>query len=283
VCDDQDGLKDGILNDPRQCQFDVATLLCEGEKTDRCLSEQQLAAVKVVYDGPKDPEGNALFYGFPFGGETALGGWPRWLTGGLKYLSDLDEFQGGVDVGDFEAPVVPNAFYGFGNGIMKYFVYNDPDWSYDNYDFGTLEKDSERIAETLNATNPDLSAYRERGGKLLMYSGWSDAAVPAEGVIGYYEDVLAHDETAVADVRLFMMPGVEHCFGGPGPSWVNFLTEIDKWVETGEAPGQVTAYWLNDQMQPDGSRPVCAYPNALVYDGVGDPREASSFSCMTPD
>jgi feruloyl esterase len=107
--------------------------------------------------------------------------------------------------------------------------------------------------------------------------------VPAEGVIGYYEDVLAHDETAVADVRLFMMPGVEHCFGGPGPSWVNFLTEIDKWVETGEAPGQVTAYWLNDQMQPDGSRPVCAYPNALVYDGVGDPREASSFSCMTPD
>jgi feruloyl esterase len=283
VCDDQDGLKDGILNDPRQCQFDVATLLCEGEKTARCLSEQQLAAVKVVYDGPKDPEGNSLYYGFPFGGETALGGWPRWLTGGLKYLSDLDEFQGGVDAGDFESPVAPNAFHGFGNGIMKYFVYNDPDWSYDNYDFGTLKKDSERIAETLNATNPDLSAYRERGGKLLIYSGWSDAAVPAEGVIGYYEDVLAHDETAVADVRLFMMPGVEHCFGGPGPSWVNFLTEIDEWVEAGEAPSQVTAYWLNEQMQPDGSRPVCAYPNLLEYDGVGDPRDASSFSCVSPD
>jgi feruloyl esterase len=283
VCDDQDGVEDGILNDPRQCQFDVATLLCEGEKTDQCLSEQQLAAVKVVYDGPKDPEGNALHYGFPFGGETALGGWPRWLTGGLKYLSNLNEFQGGVDVGDFEAPVVPNAFYGFGNGIMKYFVYNDPDWSYEDYDFGTLKKDSERIAATLNATNPDLSAYRERGGKLLIYSGWSDAAVPAEGVIGYYEDVLAHDETAVADVRLFMMPGVEHCFGGPGPSWVNFLTEIDEWVEAGEAPGQVTAYWLNEQMQPDGSRPVCAYPNLLEYDGVGDPRDASSFSCVSPD
>jgi feruloyl esterase len=91
---------------------------------------------------------------------------------------------------------------------------------------------------------------------------------------------VAHDETAAADVRLFMMPGVEHCFGGPGPSWVNFLTEIDRWFETGQAPEQVTAYWVNEQMQPDGSRPVCAYPEYLVYNGSGDPRDASSFSCV---
>jgi feruloyl esterase len=283
ACDAQDGLPDRILSDPSRCQFDVATLLCQDDASDGCLSEQQLAAVKVVYGGPRDSQGHPMFYGFSFGGETAIGGWSRWLTGGLKHLSSLDEFQGGVDAGDFEAPVAPSAFYGFGNGIMRYFVYNDPDWTYENYDFDALERDSARVADTLNATNPDLSAFRERGGKLIIYSGWSDAAVPAAGVIGYYEEVLAHDETAAADVRLFMMPGVEHCFGGPGPSWVNFLTEIDNWVETGEAPDQVTAAWLNKQLEPDGTRPVCAYPSFLKYNGTGDSRDAASFRCVDDD
>jgi feruloyl esterase len=280
MCDEQDGIKDGILNDPRQCKFDVETLLCKDKKNDSCLSEKQLAAVKVIYDGPKDSKGKPLFYGFAFGGETALGGWPRWLTGGLKYQADLDEFQGGVDVGDFEPPKVPNAFYGFGNGIMKYFVYNDPDWIYKNYNYDTLRKDSERVAETLNATNPDLSAFRKRGGKLIIYTGWSDAAAPALAVIGYYEDVLAHDKTAAEDVRLFMMPGVEHCFGGPGPSFVNFLTEIDKWVESGIAPEQIAAYWLDEKFQPTGSRLLCTYPKVAKYDGKGDPRDVSSFNCV---
>ena len=282
MCDEQDGLKDGILNDPRQCKFDVATLVCKGKKDDQCLSKEQLAAVKVIYGGPKDTEGKPLFYGFPFGGETSPGGWPRWLTGGLKYLADLSEFQGGVDVGDFEAPIAPSAFYGFGNGIMKYFVYNDPNWSYQNYNYDSLRADSERVAETLNATNPDLSAFRMRGGKLIIYSGWSDAAAPGLAVVGLYEDVLAHDKTTAEDTRLFMMPGVEHCFGGPGPSWVNFLTEIDKWVESGKAPDDVTAYWLDEKMQPNGSRPVCAYPKVAKYGGKGDARDAGSFTCEDP-
>ena len=280
MCDEQDGIKDGILNDPRQCKFDVETLLCKGKKSDRCLTKEQLAAVKVIYGGPKDSKGKPLFYGFPFGGETAPGGWPRWLTGGLKYQADLAEFQGGVDVGDLEPPKVPNAYIGFGNGIMKYFVYNDPNWTYQNYNYDTLRKDSERVAETLNATNPDLSAFRKRGGKLIIYSGWSDAAAPGLAVVGYYEDVLAHDKTAAEDARLFMMPGVEHCFGGPGPSFVNFLTEIDKWVESGTAPEQIAAYWLDEKFQPTGSRLLCAYPKVAKYEGKGDPRDVSSFSCV---
>jgi feruloyl esterase len=87
------------------------------------------------------------------------------LTGGLKYLSNLDEFQAGVDAGDFEAPIEPSAYYGFGNGIMKYFVYNDPEWSYENYDYDSLIEDSQRVAETLNATDPDLSAFRQGCGR----------------------------------------------------------------------------------------------------------------------
>ena len=280
MCDKQDGIEDGILNDPRQCQFDVSTLLCNGEKTDSCLSDEQLAAVKVIYAGPKDSKGDPLFYGYPFGSETSVGGWSRWLTGGLEYQVGLDEFQGGVDVGGFDDPVVPNTHFGFGNGIMKYFIYNDPDWTYENYDYDTLRQDSERVAETINATNPDLSAFRQRGGKLIIYSGWSDSAAPGRAVVGYYEDVLAHDKTAADDTRLFMMPGVEHCFGGPGPSFVNYLTEIDEWMETGNAPEQVTAFWLDEKMQANGSRPVCAYPEVARYDGKGNTRDAASFSCV---
>jgi len=279
MCDELDGIKDSILNDPRDCNFDVATLLCKGEKTDSCLSKEQLAAVKIVYDGPKDMQGQ-MFYGYPFGGETSAGGWSRWLTGGLKYQTDLDQFQGGIDVGDTVAPVAPSAHFAFGNGIMKYFVYNNPNWTYKNYKFETFRKDSELAGETLNATNPDLSAFRQQGGKLLMFTGWSDAAISPLATIGYYEKVLAHDKTAVNDTRLFMMPGVEHCFGGPGPSFTNFLTEIDKWVETGKGPEQTVAYWLDEKAQPAGSRLICAYPKIAKYDGKGDPQDASSFSCV---
>jgi feruloyl esterase len=280
MCDEQDGIKDGILNDPRQCKFKVEILLCKGEKNDSCLSQKQLAALKVVYDGPTDSKGNSFYYGFPFGGETAPGGWSRWLTGGLKYQADLDDFQGGVEAGDFEAPIAPSLFYAFGNGIMKYFVYNDPDWTYEYFNFDNFEKDSALIAETLNATNPDLTAFRKKGGKMILYSGWSDNAQSGLAMVGYYEDALAQDKTAADDVRLFMMPGVEHCFGGPGPSFVNFLTEIDKWFETGKAPEQVTAYWLDEDMQPNGSRTVCAYPEVAKYDSKGDTRDAASFSCV---
>jgi feruloyl esterase len=279
ACDAQDGLEDGILHDPRQCTFDVGTLLCEGEKSESCLSAEQLAAVRVVYDGPEDSQGRALSHGYPFGGETSQAGWSRWLTGGLEYLGDADEFQAGVDDGGFEAPVAPNFFFGFGIGIMRYFVFNDPEWTYEGYDWDNFRKDSERVAQTLNATSPDLSAFRERGGKLLIYNGWSDPAQTNHTFIDYYEQVLAHDETAADDVRMFLMPGVEHCIGGPGPSWANFLEEIDDWVESGDAPDQIVAQWLDENLQPAGSRPVCAYPDVARYDGEGDPRDASSFSC----
>ena len=166
---------------------------------------------------------------------------------------------------------------------MRYFVYNDPEWSYVGYDWDDFERDASRVAQALNATNPDLSAFRERGGKLLIYNGWSDNAQTNLAYIDYYEEVLAVDETASDDVRMFLMPGVELCFGGPGPSWVNFLEEIDSWVETDEAPDEIIAYWLDESMQPTGSRPVCAYPEVARYSGEGDPRNASSFRCAAPE
>jgi feruloyl esterase len=126
-----------------------------------------------------------------------------------------------------------------------------------------------------------LSAFRERGGKLLIYNGWSDTVQTSLAFADYYEQVLAHDETAADDVRMFLMPGVEHCFGGPGPSWVDFLDEIDSWVESAEAPDQIIASWLDENLQPTGSRPICAYPDVAQYDGDGDTRDAASFRCVS--
>ncbi len=163
---------------------------------------------------------------------------------------------------------------------MKYLIYHNPDWTYKNYHFDTFREDAKLVGETLNATNPDLSAFRKQGGKLLMFTGWSDVAITALSTIGYYEEVVAHDKTAANDVRLFMMSGVGHCWGGKGPSWANYLTEIDTWVETGKAPNQMPAYFMNEKFQPTGSRLLCAYPQVAKYDGKGDPRDVSSFSCV---
>jgi feruloyl esterase len=100
------------------------------------------------------------------------------------------------------------------------------------------------------------------------------------GTIRYYEQVMERDASAADDVRLIMVPGMDHCIGGPGPSYVNWVDEIDRWVETDQAPDQVTAYWVNEQMQPDGSRLACAFPSVLEYDGTGDSRDAASFRCV---
>jgi len=180
-------------------------------------------------------------------------------------------------------PLVPTAHFGFGQGVMKYLIYHDPDWDYTDYDFDTFREDAKLAAATLNATNPDLSAFRKRGGKLMMFTGWADMAITPLGTIAYYEEVLAHDATAATDTRLFLMPGVDHCFGGTGPSWVNFLDQVDRWVETGNAPDQMPAYWLNEERQATGSRLLCAYPQIAQYDGHGDPRNVSSFSCVSGD
>jgi feruloyl esterase len=282
VCDDLDGLKDGILNDPRDCDFDMASLLCQGGGTEQCLNSQQLTAVKAYYDGPKDSKGNSLYYGFPLGGETSPTGWSLWLTGGLKYADDKGDFQAGTE-SDFEPPVIPNAMFPFGTNFLKYLVYHDPNWSYVGYDWDNYTRDSKLVGTTLNATNPDLSEFRKQGGRLLIFTGWTDNGISPLATLGYYEEVIAHDQTASDDVRLFMMPGVDHCFGGAGPSFTNYLGEIDKWVETGNAPEQTAAFWLNEAFQPTGSRLICAYPKVAQYDGKGDTRDVSSFSCVNPD
>lgn len=279
MCDELDGIKDGILNDPRACHFDIATLLCDGEKKEDCLSQEQIDALNAIYEGPKDKDGQ-MFYGFPLGGETHKDGWFKWITGGLNNVDAQATFHQGIDnEASEDFPLPPNFQHAFGTHFMKFFVYQDSTWTYEDFNYDSFRDDALLVGKTLNATSPDLSKFRARGGKLLMYSGWSDTAITSLGTIGYYEDVINFDETAADDVRLFMMPGVLHCAGGDGPWYVNWIDEIDKWVTNDNDPEQITVYFLDEQMKPAGSRLLCPYPEAAQYDGVGDTRDVKSFGC----
>jgi feruloyl esterase len=280
-CDLLDGVEDGILNNPLACDFDVTELACEAGEAGACLPPAQLDAARHAYEG-LNVDGEQVVPGYPHGAELGVGGWTRWIAGGFA-VTNVDEFQRGIAPDpEYPDPETPNAHFAFGNGVMKYLVFQDPDWDYSTYDFSTFQSDVAAVSPTLDATDPDLDAFRERGGKLLMFNGWRDMALTPLGTIKYYEEVVERDASAADDVRLMMVPGMDHCIGGPGPSFVDWIDELDRWVETDQAPDQVTAFWLDDQMQPDGSRPVCAYPRFLVYNGSGDPREPSSFSCVKP-
>ena len=278
-CDILDGLEDGVLNNQLACDFDVTELLCDTGDAGACLTPDQLEAARRAYEG-FSVDGDLVVPGYPVGAELGLGGWGLWIAGGLA-ASEASAFQRGIEPDpDHPDPLTPSAHFAFGNGVMKYLVFHDPEWDYATYDFSTFHADVAAASQTLDATDPDVDAFRSRGGKLLMFNGWRDMALTPLGTIEYYEEVVERDPSATEDVRLMMIPGMDHCIGGPGPSFVDWLDEIDRWVETGRAPDQVAAYWLNEQQQPDGSRLACAWPNELRYDGVGDPRDASSFTCV---
>jgi feruloyl esterase len=234
--------------------------------------------MRTIYGGPRNTDGK-LFPGYPLGGELSEGGMSAWLTGGLRHNGRK---AGDTDDNGNPVPVIPNLMFGFGNGVMKHMVFNDPNWSYASYDYDNFLRDSAAMEKVLNATNPDLDAFRDRGGKLLMYHGWSDTALSALATIEYYETVTERDPSASDDMILYLLPGVDHCIGGEGPSLVNYLTEIDKWVESGDAPGELKAQWLHWMLLPWGSRLVCPYPQQLKYDGAGSTSDSGSFSCVSP-
>ena len=228
-------------------------------------------------------DGQSIVPGYAPGGELGPGGWERWIAGGFD-VQELDEFQAGIEADpEFPDPDTPSAHYSFGNNIMKYFVFHDPDWDYSTYDFSGFLSDVASVAPTLDAEDPDLDKFRANGGKLLLFNGWRDMALTPLGTIQYYEEVIERAPSATEDVRLIMLPGMDHCLNGPGPSFVNWLDEIDRWVETDKAPDQVTTFFIDKQMRPAGSRIACAWPSVVEYDGAGDPKDAASFRCVDPE
>lgn len=251
--DAQDGLKDGIIDDPTAVDFDLSKV--EG------LNDRQRAVIQVIYDGPRK-DGEAIYPGFPLGAEGGDGGWYQWVTGPVPNLVSLS--------------------YAFSTNIMKYFLFNDPAWDYSTYDFSQWEQDSRLAASVLSSTDPDLSAFARRGGKLVLWHGWADAALPAQATIEYYEDVLKQDPDAMDYTRLFMVPGCYHCGGGPGISRVDWLKVVVDWVENGEAPDRIVASRAARDDQPAMTRPLFPYPDRAKYRGEGDVNDAANYVRWKP-
>ena len=285
-CDELDGLKDGILNDPRQCDFDVTTLACDTQTTTQCLTPRQVTVAQAIY-GDVEIDGR-MTRGTPIGSELPghSFGWDRWITGGYHPDAEM-EFHPGIGAVEFEDPVSPNGRWAFAMGLMRHFIFSDPDWSYEDYDFSDFAQRTSGVAQTLNADNPDLSAFRDRGGKLIIDNSWMDGSMSPYMTIDYYNSVLEFDPAARDDVRLFVRPGVAHCWGGPGPDGTDYIAALEEWLDSGVAPEQLDAPFagLAPGRPPtgQGGRIICAHPGVVTYDGSGDPDSPTSFSCTTPD
>ncbi len=264
ACDALDGVKDGVLDDPRDCHFKVADLAaCPGDHAGvSCVTTAQRAAIAAIY-APTMSQGTLVYPGQPFGGEGQADGWPGWIAG--------------ADPQMLASAQTPNLQFAFGTEFFKYFVMGKSDWDYGSYDLSKWRVDTVRAAD-LNADSVDLAAFTARGGKLILAHGWADPALNPLSTVAYYERVVAHDASAGKSVRLFMMPGVLHCNGGAGPDHVDWFTPIADWVERGVAPARVIATKL-DAGRVVNARPLCPYPQHAVYDGKGSITAAASFAC----
>ncbi len=291
ACDALDGVKDGVLSDPRRCHFDPAALECKNGEAADCLTGAQVAAIRKIWTGLKDADGQQIYPGLMPGGEADAGGWVRYLSGS------------GPGTGRHAA--LANAFF-------RYMVFENPDWDYHSFRYTTMrgfdndmELTEEKVGAMFNATDPDLRPFRANGGKLIQYHGWSDPDIPPTNSINYYGSVVAAlNGDAVTDsgsaggaspggtrsgglrdtrefYRLFMVPGMQHCTGGPGTSRFDALTALEQWAEQKQAPEQIPAAHLTNG-KVDRTRPLCAYPQEAKYMGSGSTDEAANFTCALP-
>ena len=272
ACDAKDGITDGVLEDPRACDFDPASLTCPaGSDHASCLTAKQVVAVKKIWSGVRNSAGELIFPGLVPGGEAGPGGWSRWVTG--------------------DAPFTALHWRG-GEGFFRYFVFEDPDWDFRSFDFDKdLAFALKKVGPAVDSDNPDLRPLRDRGGKLIVYHGWSDADISPLGAIDYYEKVAGvigaanEREDSLAETReffrLFMVPGMGHCRGGPGPDRFDTLTALERWVEQGEAPERIIASKIEDG-KVVRTRPLCPYPKVARWNGTGSTDDAANFICVAP-
>jgi Tannase and feruloyl esterase len=266
ACDELDGVKDGIIGDPSKCHFDPQVLLCkQGDELD-CLTRPQIDTLKLLYGGAS------------MGDET---GWKDWIIG-------TDPVQS----------------YG-SRYVINYFRYmvSDPKINLLTADPDELMRQSrEKNGADLDTVNPDLSRFAARGGKLILFHGWDDPAIPPGNTVNYFESVEKQmgAERTRSFVRLYMVPGMEHCYGGPGASAFGqygtnetaagpkygLFDSLENWVEKGSPLETVVATHYgpgpNGTLKPAFTRPLCAYPKVVKYSGSGDTNDAANFACVAP-
>jgi hypothetical protein len=271
-----DGVRDGVIGDPRRSRFDPGTLACRDGQAEGCLTAAQVDAVRKVYGGPVDSRGRPTT---PTGGPQrgSEPGWGIFLPGP-----------------DGRAPSERS-----GVDTTRYIMSDwGPGWGYRDFDF---DRDPARLAELevlYSASQPDLREFRSAGGKLMIYHGWADPIVAPLGTVDYYETVertMGGRAPTQAFARLYMIPGMKHCFGGPGAFAIDYIAALEAWVERGEAPDALHAEHLDGRHdgpsmirpfpRPAGevrfSRPIYPYPSAYRYSGSGAPEQAGSYRPAT--
>jgi feruloyl esterase len=273
ACDAIDGIVDGVIDDPRKCKFDPAVLTCKaGQDPATCLTPKQVEAAKKIYSGVRTPWGELVHPPLVPGAEDGPGGWAAWTTGaapftGLHWLA--------------------------ADGFFRYMVFNDPTYDPMTFNFGSdLIFALHTTGPSLDAIDPDLRDLEKRGSKLIVYHGFSDPDISPLNSINYFESVVEFNarrrhgredalERTQDFFRLFMVPGMQHCSGGPGPNTFDMLTALENWVEKGQAPNRVVASHSTNGVV-DRTRPLCVYPKVAVYDGSGSTDDEANFKCRTP-
>jgi hypothetical protein len=271
ACDGKDGLVDGQIDDPRACTFDPTSIACpSGADAADCLTSAQVAVVRKVYSGAVTARGRHLYPGGEqYGSELA---WSPWFI-----------------PSDPSAPQDSSIAWSIGNGWVKYLAFDpNPPLSYtvNDVEFSRREfRRADRLAGLYDATDPDLSAFRRGGGKLIMYHGWADQAIPPTGTVAYYQaiqDRMGGPAATRRFARLFMFPGMNHCGGGDAPNSFDLLTPLMEWVESDAAPRKVVATQRSRDGRVVRTRPVFAYPKVARYTGTGSVDDAASFKAASP-
>jgi len=273
-CDAVDGLRDGLIDDPRNCDFDPARDVrsCPaGQTGNDCLTQAEAEALKKLYAGPTTSSGESIFPGVSVGSEHSGSTFGRETpTGWAGSVLNI----GGRDA--FDIAIAKSS--------MRYMVFpqDQPDWDASTFDFDKGRQQLSALASLVDAVDPDLADFGARGAKLLMYFGWSDPLLMPLMGVHYYESALQANGPHTTDFfRLFMMPGVFHCGGGYGPDQFDGMTQLIEWVEDGTAPDAIRAT-QTENGNVVRTRPLCPYPQVARYDGTGDVNDASNFSCQMP-
>jgi len=265
TCDAADGLADGAVEAVASCRFDPASLACPGDKTVTCLSQPQVDALRRSFGGAQDSQGHPVYASWPWDPGLAAPGWRAWKLGTSKTAT----------------PNARNATLGPA-AITNYFL-TPPDPGFDALRFD-FDRDTPRTAETAAINDPTgtfLSTFTARGGRLLVYQGVADPVFSARDLVEHWQELTRHNGGAAAfadRARLFLVPGMNHCGGGPALDDFDPLTAIESWVEKGEAPDRMPA---RGTAFPGRTRPLCPYPQEARYQG-GEPDTAESFACRAP-
>jgi feruloyl esterase len=254
ACDALDGVRDGLIENPLRCRFDPGVLACKDGDAADCLTPAQVEAARKIYRPAKNPRtGQEIYPGLEPGSEL---GWST-LSGPEPLSLATDTF--------------------------KYLVFKDPNWDYLTLNFDSDVGLADKLAGgAISVTDPDLKKFVEKGGKLILYHGWSDPSISPANTANYYQSVVAAlggRAKAANSVRLFMVPGMGHCRGGEGLCNFDMMGPIEQWVEKGKAPGSILASHTNEAGKVDRTRPLCHYPEVAHYKGTGSTDDAANFVC----